>query len=155
MNAHSTPTEQERFETARQFQEYYQESLREVGVRIPAPLLGQSVREYRQGTLDALQQALLQNHPLGKVEVRELRNDALKEYEPLIVQACVNERTNPANVPVGQLKPIKVLDQYGRVQMTKFIGQESFVKSLGRAGRRVVNFFADGRVYDAMKGSWR
>jgi hypothetical protein len=151
----TAPTSQEHFDRARQFQEYYQEALREVGVRIPAPLLDQKANEYRRETLHALQEALLQNHPLGRVEVRDLRNDALKEYEPLIVQACVAERVNPANVPPGEFKPIKVLDQYGRVQRTEFYGKESFVKQLGRAGRRVVNFFADGRVYDAAKGSWR
>jgi hypothetical protein len=65
-------------------------------------------------------------------------------------------RLESNNVPVGELKPIKVFDSYtGHLRETRFIGQESFVKQLNRAGRRVLSFAAEGRVYDAAKGSWR
>ena len=45
MNAHSPPTEQEHFDRARDYQEYYDNSLREVGVRAPPPKLGQTVND--------------------------------------------------------------------------------------------------------------
>ena len=112
MNAHAPPTEQDHFENNRRFQEYYQEGVREVGVRIPPALLGQTTKGYRGGILQALSNATLQNHKLGKIDYRSLPNDALAVYEPLVLQACVSERKNPANIPPGELKPIKVLDEF-------------------------------------------
>jgi hypothetical protein len=161
MNA---PTPQDHFDASRQFQAHYDDALREVGVRIPAPILGQSVNEYRRQTLHALKRSLFRNHELNKVDFRNLKTDSLAVLEPQALQACVSERTNPRNVQPGELKPIKSLDQYGRVQETKFIGaydptwntQECFTKALTRAGRRVVSIATgDGRIWDALKGSWR
>ena len=151
------PTDQDHFESARSYQEYYDSALREVGIRIPAPVLGQTVNEYRRKTLHAMQQALLpRQHELSKVDFHELKGDALKVMEPQALDACKAERVNPNNVPLGQLKPIKVFDSYsGHLRETCFIGQESFVKHLTRPGRRVLSFAADGRIFDAAKGSWR
>jgi hypothetical protein len=156
MNAHSSPSESDHLEASRSFQEYYDTAMREVGVRIPAPVLGMTTNQYRRKTLAALQRALLpRSHDLARVDFNELKADALQVIEPQTLDACKAERINPNNVPVGEIKPIKVFDQYGRVQMTKFIGQESFVKTLGRPGRRVEAFAANGRLFDAKKGSWR
>jgi hypothetical protein len=149
MNAHSPPTEQEHFDRARDYQEYYDNSLREVGVRAPPPKLGQTVNDYRRETLHALQKALLQKHPeYSKTEFRELRNDSLAVFEPQALQACVLERKNPANIPPGEIKPIKVFDEYGRLKYTEFYGgrlpngeQTCFTQEWTRPGRRVVNFF--------------
>lgn len=52
-----------------QYQEYYDNAMREVGVRIPSPVLGQTVDDYRRKTLQALQHTLLpRNHKLSKVD---------------------------------------------------------------------------------------
>jgi hypothetical protein len=154
MNAHS---EQDHFDRAREYQEYYDTSMREVGVRIPSPVLGQSANEYRRKTLHALQRALLpQSHELARVDFRDLKSDSLQVLEPQTLDACKAERVNPNNVPPGQLKPIKVFDPYsGHLKETRFIGQECFVKQLTRPGRRVESFAAEGRLYDAKKGTWR
>jgi hypothetical protein len=162
MNTHSPPSEQDHFDAAKSFQEYYDTALREVGVRIPAPVLGQSANDYRRKTLAALQRALLPHHQLGKVDFHELKADALQVVEPQALDACKTERMNPRNVPPGQIVPRKSFDQYGRVQQTTYIGgqlpngeQTCFVTDLTRPGRRVVSFSAEGRVFDATKGSWR
>ena len=136
-----TYTDRDHLERSREYQVLYDDAMREVGVPIPAPVLGQTANEYRRKTLHALQQATIpRNHPLHEVNFYDLQSDALQVIEPQLLQASKAERTNPANVPLGQLKPIKVFDPYGHVTMTKFIGQESFVKQMGRAGRRVVAF---------------
>ena len=148
MNTHSPPTEQDHFDASSQYQEYYQDALREVGIRVPSPKLGQTTREYRRETLHALKRSLLQNHELNNVDFRDLKNDALGVYEPQALKACVTERKNPKNILTGELKPIKVLDDFGRAKHTEFIGgyipkwdsQESFVRQLSRGGRRVVAF---------------
>jgi hypothetical protein len=141
----STP--QEHFAAARQFQEYYDAALRNIGSRAPAPSLGMSVNDYRRETLRTLKRTFLpQNHPLYQVQYRDLRADALEVFEPQLLQAVKVEAVNPAHVPPGQLKKIERMDEYGKLKCIDFIGQESFVKAMGRPGRRVVRFMtpADG-----------
>jgi hypothetical protein len=148
-------TDQDHFDRARDYQEYYDNALREVGIRIPAPVLGETADYYRRETLHALQQALLRNHQatptqpsLQGVNFRTLPNDdTLKNFETQALKACVAERKNPANVPPGEIKPIKVRDDYGRIKHTEYIGgllpngeQTTFIHQVGRVGRRVVAF---------------
>ena len=54
------------------FQEYYDDTLRKVGMRAPQPTLGQTVNDYRRETLRTIKQTFLpQNHPLYAVQMRE------------------------------------------------------------------------------------
>jgi hypothetical protein len=136
-------TEQQHFAAARQFQEYYDSTLRQVGTRAPAPSLGVSVNDYRRETLRTLKHTFLPPaHDLFKVQYRALKADALDALEPQLLKAVVTEAVNPAHVPVGQLKKIERFDEYGKVKCIDFIGQESFVKQMGRPGRKVVRFLA-------------
>lgn len=136
-------TEQQHFDAARKFQEFYDLTLRQVGTRAPAPLLGQSVNDYRRETLRQLKRTFLpQNHPLYKVQMRGLRSDALAAIEPQVLQAAVVEANNPAHVPPGELRKIERIDEYGKVKFIDFIGQDFFVKQMMRPGRRVVRFLA-------------
>jgi hypothetical protein len=41
MNAHSPPTDQDHFQAARQYQEYYDNALRPIGLRAPSPVAKQ------------------------------------------------------------------------------------------------------------------
>jgi hypothetical protein len=65
--------------------------------------------------------------------------------EPQLLNACVVEAYNPQHVPVGELRKIEELDEYGKLKTIRWIGQESFVKQMGRAGRRVKSFLFDPR----------
>ena len=134
------PSEQEHFDASRKFQAYYDEALRKVGMRAPQPVLGETVNHYRREALRTMKITFLQNHPLYQVQMRELKADALQVFEPQVLQACVVEANNPTHVEPGELRKIEELDQYGQVRMIKWIGQESFVKQMGRPGRRVVKF---------------
>ena len=132
------------------FQEYYDETLRNVGVRAPQPVLGDTVNHYRRETLRNLKRTFLpQNHPLYEVQFRELKADALQVLEPQLLKAVVVEANNPCHVEPGQLKKIERLDQYGQVKTIDWVGQESFVKAMGRPGRRVVSFRTDHGYVDA------
>lgn len=137
----STP--QEHFEAARQFQEFYDATLRQIGTRAPAPSLGMSVNNYRRETLRQLKRTFLpQNHPLYQVQFRDLKADALPVFEQQLLPAVVQEANNPAHVPPGQLKKIERFDEYGKVKCIDFIGQQSFVRDMMRPGRKVVRFMA-------------
>ena len=39
------------------------------------------------------------------------------------------------------------MDEYGKVKCIDFVGQESFVKQMGRPGRKVVRFMAPANSY--------
>src|SRR5215813_13808184 len=139
-------TEQEHFDAARRFQAYYDEALRRVGARAPSPVLGQSCNDYRRETLRQFKRTFLpEAHDLYKVNYRGLKADALQVFEPQLLQACVVEANNPAHVPPGELRKIEELDEYGKLKTIKWIGQESFVKAMGRPGRRVKSFLFDPR----------
>ena len=141
-------TDQQHFEASRQFQAYYDDTLRKVGTRAPAPSLGQSVNDYRRETLRQLKRTFLPPaHPLYEVQYRSLRSDALAVFEPQLLQACVAEADNPAHVPPGQLKKIERLDEYGKVRCIDWIGQDSFVKQMMRPGRRVVRFMTPADLH--------
>jgi hypothetical protein len=141
-------TEQQHFDASRSFQEYYQTALRNVGVRVPAPSLGQTVNNYRRETLRTLKRTFLpQNHDLYQVNCRGLPADALEVFEPQFLRACADEAVNPAHVPPGELRKIERLDAYGKVSHIDWIGQESFVRAMGRPGRRVVKFLAPSDSY--------
>jgi hypothetical protein len=135
----STP--EEHLSASLRFQEYYDETLRNVGVRAPQPVLNQTVNNYRRETLRNLKRTFLpQNHPLYEVQFRELKADALGILEPQLLKAVVVEANNPCHVEPGELRKIEEIDPYGQVKTIRWIGPESFVKAMGRPGRRVQSF---------------
>jgi hypothetical protein len=134
-------SEQEHFDAARKFQAYYDEALRKVGARAPQPILGETVNHYRRETLRNLKRTFLpQNHPLYEVQYRDLKADALGIFEPQLLSTCVVEANNPCHVEPGELKKIEEIDPYGQVKTIRWVGPESFVKAMGRPGRRVQSF---------------
>lgn len=144
----STP--EEHLSASIRFQEYYDETLRHVGVRAPQPVLNQTVNDYRRETLRNLKRTFLpQNHPLYEVQFRQLKADALGILEPQLLSAVVTEANNPCHVPAGKLKKVERLDQYGQVKTIDWIGRDHFVKQMMRPGRRVVSFRTDQGYVDA------
>lgn len=83
------------------------------------------------------------------MQYRGLRSDALPVFEQQLLPACVEEANNPQHVPPGELRKVEELDEYGKLKMIRFVGQESFVKQMMRPGRRVVSFTTDRGRFDA------
>jgi len=138
----STP--EEHLSACLKFQEYYDDTLRKVGMRAPQPTLGQTVNDYRRETLRTIKRTFLpQAHPLYAVQMRALKADALGALEPQVLQAAVIEANNPCHVAPGELRKVEELDDFGKLKTIKWIGQESFVKAMGRPGRRVKSFLFD------------
>jgi hypothetical protein len=138
------PTEQDHLNAARRFQEYFDHTLRRIGMRAPQPVLGQTVNTYRRETLRTIKRTFLPPiHPLYKVQMRQLKSDALQALEPQVLQACIQEANNPSTVPVGQLRKIEEFDESGTLRMIRFVGQDSFVKQMMRPGRKVQSFMFD------------
>jgi hypothetical protein len=140
----STP--EQHFDAARKFQAHYDDTLRKVGMRAPQPVLGETVNHYRRETLRQLKRTFLPPaHDLYQVNYRGLEADALQVFEPQLLNACVVEANNPQHVPLGELRKVEELDEYGKLKTIKWIGRESFVKAMGRPGRRVKSFLFDPR----------
>jgi hypothetical protein len=136
------------------WQAYYDDVGKQVGVRAPPPVLGQHPNDYRRETLRMFKKSFLNHHPLAKINMRGLPDDVLPQFEAQVLEAVPKEAYNPASVPEGELRRVERLDQTGRVAEINWIGQTSFVKDMGRPGRRVVSFTTDRGKYDAVKARW-
>ena len=122
----STP--EEHFDAARKFQEFYDNTLRKVGMRAPQPVLGTTVNNYRRETLRTLKRTFLPEvHELYKVQFRGLPADILNPFEAQLLNAVVVEANNPIHVPPGELRKVEELDEFGKLKTIRWIGQESFV----------------------------
>jgi hypothetical protein len=145
------PNEQDHLETARQWQAYYQDSLREAGgMDVPAPKLGQSVNAYRRETARLIKREYLPpSHEYYKIQWRGLPSDVLDRLEPELIKTAVKEAWNPAYVPPGQLRERVITDARTGHKEHRFIGQQCFVKQMMRPGRRVSSFCANGHFWDA------
>ena len=135
-------------QSARIYQERYDNALAPWDIRAPAPVLGQSVGEYRRESLIKIKKLLPENHELRNITIRKLPDDVLDNFEPQYLQACRTEAYNPRTVPAGQFRKVTELDSNGQ-KIVKFVGPESFVKQMGRPGRRVVIFLTPHDPVDA------
>jgi hypothetical protein len=134
--------------SGRVYQERYDNALAPWDQRAPAPVLGQSIDDYRRDTLVKIKKLLPRGHELRKVKVYELRNDVIDVLEPQLLKACRTEAYNADSVPPGEMRRVVEVDQ-GGTKIVRWIGQESFVKEMGRPGRRVVSFRTDQGFVDA------
>ena len=133
-------TPQEHFDASRQFQAYFDDALRKVGVRAPQPVLGQSVNDYRRETCRMLKRQFLpEAHELYKVNYRSWQG----------VGAPVTRSMRGSSQREPALRKIEEHDEYGALKMIKFVGPVSFVRGMMRPGRRVISFTTDRGRFDA------
>jgi hypothetical protein len=152
--------EQELFQqrsTQAHYQAAFDKALEPLGIRAPAPTLGQHPDDYRREVLRHLKlEYLPQNHKFYQMNMRGLPSgDVLNNFQPQILDAVISEAQNPANVPEGTLRKITRTDEYGKVLREEYIGQTSFavLPNFGtntpnfagghRPGRRVASFHTD------------
>src|SRR5262245_53369150 len=111
-------SEREHFENARQWQEYFQREVGdEVGLQIPAPIMGQTSNDYQRETMRLLKRTFLpKNHPLYKMNMRALPADVLPGIRDNLINgrpatredpgitSIKFEAENPINVPKGEIR---------------------------------------------------
>jgi hypothetical protein len=132
--------------SARVYQERYDSALTPWDLRAPAPVIGEDITEYRARLAILAKKQLLEDHQLRKIGYRRLDTAVFDNFEPQLLQAVQKAAYDPTNVPPGQFRKVTEFASDG-TKMVKFIGQESFVKEMGRPGRRVVSFMTPhGRV---------
>jgi hypothetical protein len=134
--------EQQHFEHARKWQEEFDRTLEDLGARADSPVLGQTCNDYIRESFRTIKRTFLpKNHQVYKMNMRGLPADLLRPtWDNLLKPAIQIEAFNPATVPKGELREIKRKMPNGQVQH-HFIGQDCFVKFMGRPGRRVTSFW--------------
>jgi len=139
----------EHFDASRKWQEHYQKEVEDIGLNIPPPSLGQKTNDYRREMMRLLKKTFIPaSHKLSKVQMRQLPDDVLSGFEQMLLPACRTEAFNPLTVPKGEIREVVRVDQNG-LKVRHFIGQESFVKGMGRPGRRVISFRTPQGFVDA------
>lgn len=120
-------TREQHFDVCRRWQEHFDSKLSQVGMRAPAPVLGQTVNDYRRDVLVKAKRAFIpRTHQLRQFSLDDIRDDALGTIESQILDAVVVEANNPQNVERGQLRELQKTDPRTGHKMNVFIGQESF-----------------------------
>jgi hypothetical protein len=135
---------QQHFDASRKWQEFYQKAVEDLGVNIPGPTLGQTTNSYRREMMRLLKKTFIPpTHDLYQVQMRGLPDDVLAGFEQILLPAVKVEAFNPATVPKGEIREVHKIHPQSGHKMNVFIGQESFVKQMGRPGRRVIGFKTD------------
>jgi hypothetical protein len=135
--------------SSRVLQERYDNCLSAWGARADAKPLSHDVDDYRRDHLVRIKKLLPENHELRKVQVRSLPSDALNVLEPQILKAASDSAFRPDAVPRGHIERRESIDGNSGRKIVHWLGQESFVKEMGRPGRRVTSFRVDGHYVAA------
>jgi hypothetical protein len=132
-------------DSARIYQERADNALIPWDVRAPAPVLGEDIAKYRRDLAVKLKRLLPATHQLAKVQYRRMDDAILSNFEPMLYKAVHDMAHDPSSVPAGEMRKVIEVDQ-GGTKITKWIGQEHFVREFTRPGRRVTSFM---HRYDA------
>lgn len=107
------------------------------GQRAPRPLEGEGLVDYRK----RLATKLKSYSPAWKsVKFSVLPEEAFSIAENQVYADAIAAASNPTDLEAGELRQVTKTDPTTGVRTIVFYGKESFVKGLGRPGRRVQSF---------------
>ena len=107
------------------------------GERAPRPLEGEILVDYRKRLATRLKK---HSATWGKVKLSELPDSAFQIAEDTIYNDAISAAANPVDLEAGELRMVTKIDPSTGVRSNVFYGKESFVKKMGRPGRRVQSF---------------
>jgi len=126
--------------SARVFQARADSAFEPWGFRAPAPPLGQDPQDYRRDLAVMAKKQLPYGHELRKIKLWNLPRDVFETLEPQVYNACREAASRPDSVPPGEMREVvKINPQNGHKEI-HFLGTTSFVRDMGRPGRKVVSF---------------
>jgi hypothetical protein len=107
------------------------------GQRAPRPLEGEALIDYRK----RLATKLKSHSTIWKaVKFSQLPDEAFAVAENQVYADATAAASNPVDLGAGELRQVTKTDPTTGVRTIVFYGKESFVKSMGRPGRRVSSF---------------
>ena len=107
------------------------------GQRAPRPLDGEILIDYRRRLATKLKP---HSKIWGNVKLSVLPEEAFGIAENQIYTDATTAATNPVDLEAGELRMVTKIDPATGVRSNVFYGKESFVKAMGRPGRRVQSF---------------
>ena len=110
------------------------------GFRAPQPTLGQDPEDYRRDLAVMAKKQLPHDHQLRKVKLWRVPRDVFETLEPQVYSACREAAKRPDSVAPGTMREVTRINPQNGHKEIHFLGQESFVKEMGRPGRKVVSF---------------
>lgn len=107
------------------------------GKRAPRPLEGEALFDYRK----RLATHLKTYSPMWKnVKFSRLDEETFAPIESQVYTDATSAAANPTDLDAGELRMVTKIDPATGVRSNVFYGKESFVKQMGRPGRRVASF---------------
>jgi hypothetical protein len=126
--------------SARVYQARADSIFQEWGFRAPQPTLGQDPEDYRRDLAVMAKKQLPCGHELRKVKLWKLPKDVFETFEPQVYSACAEAAKRPDSVTPGEIREVVRINPQNGHKEIHFLGNESFVRKMGREGRRVVSF---------------
>ena len=107
------------------------------GEHAPRPMEGESLSDYRTRMAVKLKK---HSGAWKTVKLWDLPTAAFDIAEKQIYADAISAAANPVDLQPGELREVVSEDRRTGVKTSVFYGQESFVKGMGRPGRKVVSF---------------
>ncbi len=136
-------------ERRRQYQVRYADAFAAFGSLPPAPIEDERPGQYRARLFEHLRRRLPSGHELAAVRADDLSSasaQARANFEQMLLQAATAEGATPSvdNLPRdgSMISRVRVDADTGE-RRTEWYGRESFIKQLGRPGRKVSMFLTN------------
>jgi hypothetical protein len=107
------------------------------GQRAPRPLEGEALLDYRKRLATKLK---THSTAWKSVKLSQLPEEAFGIAEGQIYSDADSAAANPVDLGAGEMRMVTKIDPSTGVRSNVFFGKESFVKEMGRPGRRVASF---------------
>jgi hypothetical protein len=107
------------------------------GQRAPRPLEGESLIDYRKRLASKLKG---HSNTWKKAKFSRMDDDTFEIAEAAVYADATAAAANPIDLKAGELRMVTKVDPTTGLRTNVFYGKESFVKGMGRPGRRVASF---------------
>jgi hypothetical protein len=129
-------------EARRLIAQTYDDAFRSFGVTTPEPADDEAPAAFRKRLFNRLARKLPPDHDLAQLRADDLGSQAIvfDNFEAELIKAATVEGASPSfeNLPDdGSLVARHRTDSATGERMTEFFGRESFIRGMGREGRRV------------------
>ena len=143
-------------EARREIQATYSDAYRSFGNECPSPIDDEAPSAYRRRLFNRLARKLPPDHKLATLRADDLGSQpvVLDNFEAMLLQAAAAEGSSPsiANLPPdGTIITRTRSDANTGARINEFFGTTSFIKDMGRPGRRVAAI-VDRRTGQAIWG---
>jgi hypothetical protein len=126
----------------REIQATYADAFQSFGTETPAPADDEPPARYRARLFNRLARRLASDHELSSIRADDLGSQAVvfDNFERMLLDAARQEGLRPSidNLPPsGEMIARHRADADTGAKVTEFYGRQSFIKSMGRPGRKV------------------